>query len=86
MTDGLRPPDEDNPEDCWEWEEIKMMPKWPLIIVKAQCKATKVISALLTSLPPEMVRQIARNEIVCFRHYPLLCGLSLLTPLSRCEC
>lgn len=53
MTDGLRAPDEDNPEGYWEWEEIKKMPKWPLVIEKAQGKATKVISALLASLPPK---------------------------------
>lgn len=51
MTDGLRVPDEDNPEGYWEWEEIKKMPKWPLVIEKAQGKAVKVISALLPSLP-----------------------------------
>lgn len=53
MTDGLRPADEDNPEGYWEWEDIKKMPRQPLIIEQAHGKATKVISALLTSLPPK---------------------------------
>lgn len=53
MTDGLRPADEDNPEGYWEWEDIKKMPQQPLIIEQAHGKATKVISALLPSLPPK---------------------------------
>jgi hypothetical protein len=51
MTDGKREADDDNPKGYWEWEDIKQMPKRPLIIEQAQGKATKVISALLPSLP-----------------------------------
>jgi len=51
MTDGKRIADEDNPEGYWEWEDIKNLPKRPLLIEQAFGKATKVISALLPSLP-----------------------------------
>ncbi len=51
MTDGLREPDEDNPEGYWEWEDIKKLFEQPEIIEQAHGKATKVISALLAHLP-----------------------------------
>jgi len=51
MTDGKRAADVDNPEGYWEWEEIKNLPKRPLLIEQAQGKATKVVSALLPALP-----------------------------------
>ncbi len=53
MHDGKREADIDNPEGYWEWEEIKNLPKRPLLIEQARGKATKVISALLPSLPPK---------------------------------
>lgn len=52
MTDGQRTADEDNPEGYYEWEEIKNLPKNPLLISKAAGKVTKVIAALLPALPP----------------------------------
>ena len=51
MTDGKRTADVDNPEGYWEWEEIKNLPKRPLLIEQAHGKATKVVSALLPALP-----------------------------------
>jgi predicted AlkP superfamily phosphohydrolase/phosphomutase/tetratricopeptide (TPR) repeat protein len=51
MTDGKREADVDNPEGYWEWEEIKNLPKRPLLIEQAHGKATKVVSALLPALP-----------------------------------
>ncbi len=51
MTDGQRAADVDNPEGYWEWEDIKKLPQQPRIIEQALGKATKVISALLPSLP-----------------------------------
>jgi hypothetical protein len=51
MTDGLRAPDEDNPEGYWEWEEIKKLPKDPRILEKAKGKVVKVISAFMPALP-----------------------------------
>jgi hypothetical protein len=67
MADGQRTADEDNPEGYWEWEEIKKLPKDPRILEKANGKAVKVVSALLTSLPRKhrykilyMVRPIAQ--------------------------
>ena len=53
MTDGQRAADLDNPEGYWEWEEIKNLPKRPLLIEQAHGKATKVISALIPALPPK---------------------------------
>lgn len=53
MTDGHRPPDEDNPKGYWEWEKIRQLPKNPLLIEQAHGKATKVIAALLPALPPK---------------------------------
>lgn len=51
MTDGKRVADTDNPEGYWEWEDIKNLPKRPLLIEQAHGKATKVVSALLPALP-----------------------------------
>ncbi|MFN0076542.1 MAG: sulfotransferase [Prosthecobacter sp.] len=53
MHDGKREADIDNPEGYWEWEDIKNLPKRPLLIEQAHGKATKVISALLPNLPPK---------------------------------
>ncbi|MGV3664086.1 MAG: alkaline phosphatase family protein [Prosthecobacter sp.] len=73
MTDGQRKADDDNPEGYWEWEEIKNLPKRPLLIEQAHGKATKVISALLPSLPPKhkykiifMTRPV--HEVVASQH------------------
>ena len=67
MTDGLRAPDEDNPEGYWEWEEIKKLPKDPRILEKAKGKVVKVISAFMPALPGKhrykiiyMVRPVAQ--------------------------
>lgn len=51
MCDGRREADIDNPEGYWEWEDIKNLPKRPLLIEQAHGKATKVVSALLPALP-----------------------------------
>ena len=51
MCDGQREADIDNPEGYWEWEDIKNLPKRPLLIEQAHGKATKVVSALLPALP-----------------------------------
>jgi hypothetical protein len=58
MTDGHRAPDEDNPEGYWEWEEIRQLPRNPLLIEKAHGKAVKVIAALLPALPPKHTYKI----------------------------
>lgn len=73
MCDGRRVADGDNPEGYWEWEEIKNLPKRPLLIEAAHGMATKVISALLPSLPPKhrykiiFMRRPVR-EIVASQH------------------
>ena len=51
MRDELRPADESNPRGYFEWQEIKQLPKNPLIIERAAGRATKVVSMLLPSLP-----------------------------------
>lgn len=51
MTDGLRLPDEDNPEGYLEWEGIKRVAMEPDVLRPAAGKAVKVISMLLAALP-----------------------------------
>ena len=52
MHDGKRTADEDNLEGYWEWEDVKSLKKNPRLIEQAEGKVIKVISALLTQLPP----------------------------------
>ncbi len=51
LTDQERRPDIDNPRGYCEWEPIKLLPKEPHRIDKAEGKAVKIISQLLLSLP-----------------------------------
>ncbi len=51
MTDGKRPPDEDNLGGYFEWEEIKKLPQHPEILRQAEGKAMKIVSVLLAALP-----------------------------------
>lgn len=51
LSDGQRPPDDDNPRGYLEWERIKQLPRDPDCIAEAEGKAVKVISLLLLSLP-----------------------------------
>jgi len=51
MNDGLRQPDNDNPEGYYEWEAIRKIGGEPGILREARGKVVKVISALLPSLP-----------------------------------
>ena len=51
MTDGLRSPDEDNPEGYLEWEAIRRVAAEPELLRAAAGKAVKVISMLLPGLP-----------------------------------
>ena len=53
MHDGKREADEDNIEGYWEWQDIKALKKNPRLIEQAEGKAIKVISALLSVLPPQ---------------------------------
>ena len=65
LTDLSRKPDIDNPRGYCEWEPIKLLPKDPNLIDKAEGKAVKVISQLLLSLPE------GRNYKVIFMERPL---------------
>jgi|SRR5579875_3210560 hypothetical protein len=52
LTDGLRQPDDDNPEGYYEFERVKQLPKGDYTWLReAQGKAIKVIAALLEYLP-----------------------------------
>ncbi len=53
MTDGKRPADDDNLKGYFEWEDIKKLRKNPRIIEQAEGKSIKVISALISALPPQ---------------------------------
>lgn len=53
MHDGKRKADEDNLEGYWEWAEIKSLRRNPSLIEQAEGKVIKVISALLSQLPPK---------------------------------
>ncbi|MFT6243069.1 MAG: putative AlkP superfamily phosphohydrolase/phosphomutase/tetratricopeptide (TPR) repeat protein [Akkermansiaceae bacterium] len=52
MHDGKRAANEDNLEGYWEWEKIKTLKKNPRLIEQAGGKVIKIISALLSQLPP----------------------------------
>jgi hypothetical protein len=52
LTDGERTPDTDNPRGYCEWEPVKLLPRNPALIAKAEGKAVKVISQLLSALSP----------------------------------
>jgi len=53
MHDEKRKADEDNLEGYWEWEDIKSLKKNPRLIEQADGKVIKVVSALLSQLPPQ---------------------------------
>lgn len=54
LTDKIRSADIDNPNGYYEWERAKKMPEGDTEWLKAaQGKSVKIISALLTHLPPD---------------------------------
>jgi hypothetical protein len=65
LSDGLRPPDEDNPRGYLEWERIRTLAKDPTCIAEAEGKAVKVISSLLPYLPMD------REYKILFMRRPL---------------
>ncbi len=65
LSDGQREADTDNPKGYLEWELIKRLPEDPNLIAEAEGKAVKVISQLLTALPP------GRDYRVIFMQRPL---------------
>lgn len=66
LTDNERKPDADNPKGYFEWERIKQLPRDPDLIAEAEGKVVKVISQLLSSLPP------TREYHIIFMRRPLL--------------
>lgn len=65
LTDHERKPDDDNPRGYYEWEPAKLLPKEPARIDEAEGKVVKVISQLLSSLPP------GRDYKIVFMERPL---------------
>jgi hypothetical protein len=51
VTDGVRPPDEDNLRGYYEVEAVKQIRRNPAWIAQAEGKAIKVVSMLLFDLP-----------------------------------
>lgn len=78
MADGIRTADEDNPAGYYEWEEIKLLPRNPRIIEKAEGKVCKVISMLLPRLPrihrykvifmDRPIKEIATSQAKMLKH------------------
>lgn len=52
VTDGIREADEDNPEGYFEFEPVKRLKEGSAWMAEARGKGIKVISRLLTDLPP----------------------------------
>lgn len=54
LTDNIRAPDQNNPKGYYEFERVKRLPEGDTAwLAEARGRAVKVISALLTHLPPE---------------------------------
>lgn len=53
LTDNLRTPDDDNPKGYYEFERVKQLANDKEWLPEAGGKAVKIISALLTRLPPD---------------------------------
>jgi hypothetical protein len=53
LTDGLRPPDQDNPRGYYEFEPVKRTRIDAAWVGQAEGRAVKVVSSLLDSLPSD---------------------------------
>ena len=53
VTDGVRPPDADNPRGYFEFERVKRLAADGAWLAGAERKAVKVVSLLLLELPPD---------------------------------
>lgn len=53
LTDGVRPPDEDNPHGYYEFEPVKRLGEDKSWVPGAHGRTVKMVSALLPELPPE---------------------------------
>lgn len=59
LTDGLREADPDNPKGYYEFERVKKLDKGDVAwLAEAQGRAVKVISALVTYLPPQYTYRV----------------------------
>ena len=52
LSDGIRQPDESNPEGYYEYEGVKQLEQDSKWLETAQGKCTKVVSIFLHHLPP----------------------------------
>lgn len=53
LTDHVRGPNEDNPRGYLEWEPVKRLRQEPQRVAEAEGKVVKVVSPLLSRLPPQ---------------------------------
>jgi len=53
LTDGVRKPDPDNPRGYFEFEKVKNLPAGSSWLTQAEGRAVKIVSPLLSHLPPE---------------------------------
>ena len=58
MTDHIRKADDDNPKGYYEYERVKSIKTDTTWLNEAEGKAVKMISALLTHLPPSHSYQV----------------------------
>jgi len=68
LTDGLRPPDSDNPRGYYEFEPVKALKTDASFLEAAVGRVVKVVAPLLPSLPPAYDYRIVFVERVrvCF--------------------
>lgn len=53
LTDGVRKPDPDNPRGYFEFEKVKNLPQDASWLTQAEGRVVKIVSPLLSHLPPE---------------------------------
>lgn len=58
LTDGLRPPDRDNPHGYYEFEPVKKTKEDPSWLAAAQGRAVKMVYGLLDALPADRAYRV----------------------------
>lgn len=62
LTDGVRPPDEDNPHGYYEFEPVKQLAQDQSWVPGARGRAVKMVSALLPELPSQYLYRVVFME------------------------
>lgn len=62
LTDGVRPPDEDNPHGYYEFEPVKRLAQDQSWVPGARGRAVKMVSALLPQLPSQYPYRVVFME------------------------